>query len=270
MRARSDPRRVRAAVPYVEPAPAGRPALAASFEGRRGRGPMDGFVRTRRSTARCSAPTIGDPASCAELPRPAGPAGRHELHDRAGDPQLLDLRRELRASGPHVRTGRLVDAAGPLVPRLGVGGALHGSSGRDELHVGTWRARPGGKASERAHRDVPIWAWTDITYLLHEQGVSWAYYIGDDTCIFDPCPGRTRGATPSRTRTRSRWFTTVRQDRPDRATSAATTTYYDGGSRRHASSGVLDDAVRGRRRAPGWRRPGVEGDSATSRASSTP
>jgi phospholipase C len=33
----------------------------------------------------------------------------------------------------------------------------------------------------RAHEDVPIWAWTDITYVLHEQGVSWGYYVGDDT-----------------------------------------------------------------------------------------
>ena len=27
-----------------------------------------------------------------------------------------------------------------------------------------------------------FWAWTDITWLLHEQGVSWAYYAGDVLC----------------------------------------------------------------------------------------
>jgi phospholipase C len=29
----------------------------------------------------------------------------------------------------------------------------------------------------------PIYAWTDITYLLHEAGVSWAYYTGRGTCV---------------------------------------------------------------------------------------
>jgi phospholipase C len=33
----------------------------------------------------------------------------------------------------------------------------------------------------------PIYAWTDITWLLHENGVSWAYYVGGGTCSFGPC-----------------------------------------------------------------------------------
>ncbi|RPJ13407.1 MAG: hypothetical protein EHM22_04520, partial [Actinobacteria bacterium] len=44
----------------------------------------------------------------------------------------------------------------------------------------------------RSHEDVPIWAWTDITYLLWEHGVEWGYYVGDDTCFFDPCPDQGR------------------------------------------------------------------------------
>ena len=39
---------------------------------------------------------------------------------------------------------------------------------------------------QKAREDVPIWAWTDITYLLHEQDVRWGYYVGDDTCFFGP------------------------------------------------------------------------------------
>jgi phospholipase C len=35
--------------------------------------------------------------------------------------------------------------------------------------------------------DPPIYAWTDITWLLHQQGVSWAYYVGGGTCSFGPC-----------------------------------------------------------------------------------
>jgi phospholipase C len=32
------------------------------------------------------------------------------------------------------------------------------------------------------------YAWTDITYLLHKHDVSWAYYVGNDTCTALPCP----------------------------------------------------------------------------------
>jgi phospholipase C len=31
------------------------------------------------------------------------------------------------------------------------------------------------------------YAWTDITYLLHKAGVSWAYYVGKNSCIIPPC-----------------------------------------------------------------------------------
>jgi phospholipase C len=64
----------------------------------------------------------------------------------------------------------------------------------------------------RNHEDVPLWAWTDITYLLHERGVSWSYYVGDETCLFDPCP---RDHTAERTAGQQNplpWFTTVRQN----------------------------------------------------------
>lgn len=64
---------------------------------------------------------------------------------------------------------------------------------------------------QKRGEDVPIWAWTDITYLLDEQDVSWAYYVGDDTCIYGRCPP---DATARRTVTNQNplpWFTTVRQ-----------------------------------------------------------
>ncbi|HEX9122273.1 MAG TPA: alkaline phosphatase family protein [Actinomycetota bacterium] len=40
----------------------------------------------------------------------------------------------------------------------------------------------------------PLYAWTDITYLLNEAGVSWAYYVGKDTCFLDPCTKRAPGS----------------------------------------------------------------------------
>ena len=66
-------------------------------------------------------------------------------------------------------------------------------------------------AAMRDRRDVPIWAWTDITYLLHTHGVSWSYYVGDDTCFFDPCK---RGAGREHTVSQQNplpWFTDIRE-----------------------------------------------------------
>ena len=41
----------------------------------------------------------------------------------------------------------------------------------------------------------PRYAWTDITYLLHEAGVSWAYYIHRGTCLDKPCDHPVDGGT---------------------------------------------------------------------------
>jgi phospholipase C len=51
---------------------------------------------------------------------------------------------------------------------------------------------------QRKGPQEPIYAWTDITYLLHKAGVSWAYYVGPGTCI-DACRKgiAPRGTVPS-------------------------------------------------------------------------
>ena len=36
--------------------------------------------------------------------------------------------------------------------------------------------------------EKPLYAWTDVTWLLDEQDVSWRYYVGNDTCDQPPCP----------------------------------------------------------------------------------
>ncbi|HEY2803498.1 MAG TPA: alkaline phosphatase family protein [Actinomycetota bacterium] len=38
---------------------------------------------------------------------------------------------------------------------------------------------------QRKGPQQPIYAWTDITWLLHRAGVSWAYYVGNGTCVDD-------------------------------------------------------------------------------------
>ena len=52
----------------------------------------------------------------------------------------------------------------------------------------------------------PIYAWTDITYLLGKAGVSWKVYMGKGTCVQDPCtqkPGRYGKTLRPRARSRA-------------------------------------------------------------------
>jgi phospholipase C len=64
---------------------------------------------------------------------------------------------------------------------------------------------------QRERVEVPIWAWTDITYLMYEHGVQWGYYVGDDTCIFEPCRrGRGIEKTVS-SQNPLPWFATIRE-----------------------------------------------------------
>lgn len=40
---------------------------------------------------------------------------------------------------------------------------------------------PGGAAQRSVSMKSPLYAWTDLTYLLHQNGVSWRYYVADGT-----------------------------------------------------------------------------------------
>jgi phospholipase C len=66
---------------------------------------------------------------------------------------------------------------------------------------------------QRGGAHPPIYAWTDITYLLTDAGVSWAYYVGNDTCLSrqEACArlGDGRGTPPSQNPLPS--FTTVHE-----------------------------------------------------------
>jgi phospholipase C len=66
---------------------------------------------------------------------------------------------------------------------------------------------------QRGGQHPPIYAWTDITYLLTNAGVSWAYYVGNDTCLSeeDACArvGDGRGTPPPQNPLPS--FTTVHE-----------------------------------------------------------
>ena len=49
----------------------------------------------------------------------------------------------------------------------------------------------------KAVRGKTPYAWTDITYLLHEAGVSWGYYVAPGTCMKTPCPPQPTGTPRS-------------------------------------------------------------------------
>jgi phospholipase C len=61
----------------------------------------------------------------------------------------------------------------------------------------------------RGRLGAPLYAWTDITYLLHEAGVSWAYYAGPSRCSGGASCSEL-AATPIQNPLP--WFTTVRQN----------------------------------------------------------
>jgi len=60
---------------------------------------------------------------------------------------------------------------------------------------------PGFNAADNGRFWVPAdgkprpYVWADITWLLHNQGVSWAYYVGKDSCIKPPCSKPTEEST---------------------------------------------------------------------------
>ena len=58
-----------------------------------------------------------------------------------------------------------------------------GTSCRSELDKPvSWWAQPAGSPAP--------YAWADITWLLDERGVSWAYYVGSNSCLNWPCDAK--------------------------------------------------------------------------------
>ena len=66
-------------------------------------------------------------------------------------------------------------------------------------------------------KEIPDYAWTDITYLLHKNNVSWAYYLAEgdqpdcaDDAMF--CEAQSQRVTVPEIWNPLPWFETVRQD----------------------------------------------------------
>jgi phospholipase C len=190
-----------------EGGPHSHPASRVAVNG----GAMDGFVDTLvdRNRSRCvthrSAPVCADDVgpqgqpdvmgyhTAREIPNYWTYAERFVLQDHLFAPSdswtlpahlFLVSAWSARCSDPHDPMSCTSD--------LGLGGVVDGQRGG---------AHP------------PIYAWTDITYLLTDAGVSWAYYVGNDTCLSrqEACArlGDGRGTPPSQNPLPS--FTTVHE-----------------------------------------------------------
>jgi phospholipase C len=90
--------------------------------------------------------------------------------------------------------------------------AAHCTDPRDPMSCSSDLELNEEHAAQKRGESEPLFAWTDITYLLHERGVSWAYYVGDDTCAFE-CHRTRRGEHTVSQQNPLPWFTTVRENR---------------------------------------------------------
>ena len=162
-------RRGRCAAPYHDPPTT---TAAVRTERRRRRptsngGAMDGFVAQSRGS------TVELHGSTNPMLRARWPMDVMGYHDRVGHPELLELRAQLRAPGPHVRAEPLVELARSTCSRCRAGRRKCSDARSEELRNEHAANRPSStRAGPRR-----IYAWTDLTYLLHKHGVSWGYYV---------------------------------------------------------------------------------------------
>ena len=184
-------------------------------------GRMDGFIRARE--------IVHERARPARLHRQ--PVGRHDgLPRPARDPQLLDLRAQLRAPGPHVRAERVLEPARAPVPGLGVVGVLL-DAGRSvqlpEQHRGSGAAdrhRAAALESARLRVDrphLPVPPTSRELGLLHQAGPR-ARLRGRAACS-----ARTSRSRRARPESGTRCRTSTRSARTtSSATSATRSTFY--------------------------------------------
>jgi phospholipase C len=169
-------------------------------------GRMDGFLLVAKGARKV----------CADATDPACEVGD------AGDVMGYHDAREIPNYWAYAREFVLQDHM--FAPNLGYSDPQHLDA------VSAWSAtcsRPADPRSCRSDDDSnpgfapgatrPVYAWTDLTYLLHQHGVSWRYYIAPGTqpdcadgAMFCHLPKQSPG-TPSIWNPLP-WFTTVRQD----------------------------------------------------------
>ncbi|MFL5767416.1 MAG: alkaline phosphatase family protein [Actinomycetota bacterium] len=157
-------------------------------------GKMDGFVRsnTRRQTAFCT--QHWSSPSCADRVGPEGQPGLMSYHDAREIPNYW-------AYAEHfVLQDHMFESAEswtlPSHMALVSAWSATCADAYDPMSCHTDLVLDRTLAQQRGGQH-PAYAWTDITWLLHEAGVSWKYYVAPGTCITSPCTTTKQGTTPA-------------------------------------------------------------------------
>jgi phospholipase C len=170
-------------------------------------GKMNGFIRsnTRRQTAFCTQNWTAD--FCEKRVGPEGQPGLMGYHDAREIPNywayadhfvLQDRMFESSESWTLPSHLALVSAWSATCP-----------DPSDPMSCRTDLELDRSIAQQRGGQD-PIYAWTPITWLLNQAGVSWRYYVGAGTCIETPCSQTKEGTPPAQNPLPG--FTTVHED----------------------------------------------------------
>jgi phospholipase C len=187
--------------------PHGHPHSVADVDG----GRMDGFVRT----------LVSGPNACAD--DRSSRACRGDLGPQ-GQPDVMGYHtgREIPNYWTYARRFVLQDRffapadSWTLPSHLFLVSAWAASCGdpRDPMSCRSDLDQEGVVDRQRRGAHPPIYAWTDITYLLTRSHVPWAYYVGDDTCLNPDSfcrRGAREGTPPAQNPLPS--FTTVHEQR---------------------------------------------------------
>jgi phospholipase C len=156
-------------------------------------GRMDGFVRTLVDGSNHCADVRDDPACAGDL----GPQGQPDVmgyHTKAELPNYWTYAKRFVLQDHMFAPSDSWTLPSHLF--LVSGWAAHCTDPHDPMSCSSDLEQNG--IVDRMRQKYPaIFAWTDITYLLTEHDVSWAYYVGDETCL-DAChhPGGLAGTPP--------------------------------------------------------------------------
>jgi phospholipase C len=155
-------------------------------------GEMDGFVRAlRRRGNRCER----DPGLFACRRAPPGP---HGTPDIMGYHTAEEIPNYWAYAERYVLQDRMFAPADSwtLPAHLYLVSAWSATcESGDPMSCTSDLGRPGGDWRPSMGAPRP-YAWTDITYLLHEADVSWSYYVANGTCVIAPCEFEPQRATP--------------------------------------------------------------------------
>ena len=176
--------------------PHSRPAALTDING----GAMNGFIDALPPTPRWCVDRAA--SEVRRIPRPGRPTGRDELPHPTGHPELLGLC----ATSTSCRTGCSRRPTAWTLPAhlfLVSGWSAYCYDPNDPMScISDVDLKEEHERFE--YGEDPIYAWTDITWLLDREGVSWGYYVAPGTCSFPPCHGQAiDGAEGSTTATRN-------------------------------------------------------------------